>query len=50
MKRKDIKSLILGKKKNKHIESVYYKNIFNVLSIVLLKNHKLIKYLYDKEF
>ena len=50
MKRKDIKSLILGNKKKKHIEIVYCKNIFNILSIVLLNNHKVIKYLYDKEF
>lgn len=49
MKRKQIKSLIIGNKHKKHIEIVYYKNIFNILSIVLLNNYKTIKYLYDRK-
>ena len=49
MNRQDIKSLIIGNKYKKHIELVYHKNIFNILSIVLLDNYETIKYLYDKK-
>lgn len=49
MKRKNIKSLIIGNKKKLHIEIVYHKNIFNILSIVLLNNYETLKYIYDKK-
>ena len=49
MKRNNIKSLIIGNKKKLHIEIVYQKNIFNILSIVLLNNYKSLKYIYDKK-
>lgn len=49
MKREHIKSFIIGNKKRKYIEVVYYKNIFNILSISIIKKYRTLKRLYDKD-
>lgn len=47
IKREDFKSIIIGNKHKKHIEVVYYKKIFNILSIVYEDNYRTIKRLWE---